>query len=110
MTGGARSKRWFAGLDAPAAAKVAVALARLEQGNLSNAKGVGEGVLEYRIDWGPGYRVYFGRDGDDAGDPADGRDQASASSATSRRAKRILDGLQAATKPRGAMNGGERWH
>ena len=29
-----------------------------------NAKGVGEGVLEYRIDWGPGYRVYFGRDGE----------------------------------------------
>ena len=27
-------------------------------------RGVGEGVLEYRIDWGPGYRVYFGRDGD----------------------------------------------
>jgi putative addiction module killer protein len=43
---------------------VAVALARLEQGNLSNAKGVGESVLEYRIDWGPGYRAYFGRDGD----------------------------------------------
>jgi putative addiction module killer protein len=55
---------WFAELDAAAAAKVAVALARLEQGNLSNAKGVGEGVLEFRIDWGPGYRVYFGRDGD----------------------------------------------
>ena len=54
---------WFAGLDAVAATKVTVALARLEQGNLSNAKGVGEGVLEYRIDWGPGYRVYFGRDG-----------------------------------------------
>ena len=57
-------ENWFAELDAAAAAKVAVALARLEQGNLSNAKGVGEGVLEYRIDWGPGYRVYFGRDGD----------------------------------------------
>jgi putative addiction module killer protein len=28
------------------------------------AKTIGEGVLEYRIDWGPGYRVYFGRDGD----------------------------------------------
>src|ERR1700723_2496985 len=56
-------EEWFSGLHAPAAAKVAVALARLEQGNLSNAKGVGEGVLEYRIDWGPGYRVYFGRDG-----------------------------------------------
>jgi putative addiction module killer protein len=55
---------WFAGLAAPAAAKVAVALARLELGNLSNAKAVGEGVLEHRIDWGPGYRVYFGRDGD----------------------------------------------
>jgi len=57
-------EHWFTGLDATAAAKVSVALARLEQGNLSNAKGVGEGVLEYRIDWGPGYRVYFGRDGD----------------------------------------------
>ena len=55
---------WFASLDAQSAAKVAVALARFKQGNLSNAKGVGEGVLEYRIDWGPGYRVYFGRDGD----------------------------------------------
>ncbi len=62
--GGSPFEEWFTGLDAPAAAKVAVALARLEQGNLSNAKGVGEGVLEYRIDWGPGYRVYFGRDGD----------------------------------------------
>jgi putative addiction module killer protein len=59
-------EEWFSGLDAAAGAKVSVAmaLARVEQGNLSNAKGVGEGVLEYRIDWGPGYRVYFGRDGD----------------------------------------------
>ena len=36
----------------------------MEQGNLSNVKSVGEGVLEYRIDFGPGYRVYFGRDGE----------------------------------------------
>ena len=36
----------------------------MEQGNLSNVKPVGGGVLEYRIDFGPGYRVYFGRDGD----------------------------------------------
>ena len=56
-------EQWFCDLDAQAAAKVAVALARVEQGNLSNVKPVGEGVLEYRIDWGPGYRVYFGRDG-----------------------------------------------
>ncbi len=62
--GGSPFEEWFTGLDASAAAKVAVALARLEQGNLSNAKGVGEGVLEYQIDWGPGYWVYFGRDGD----------------------------------------------
>jgi putative addiction module killer protein len=54
---------WFAVLDATAAAKVSVAVARLEQGNLSSAKTVGSGVLEFRIDWGPGYRVYFGRDG-----------------------------------------------
>jgi len=54
---------WFSGLDSAAAAKVSVALVRLEGGNLSNVKAVGEGVLEYRIDWGPGYRVYFGRDG-----------------------------------------------
>ncbi|MFL5283516.1 MAG: type II toxin-antitoxin system RelE/ParE family toxin [Rhodopila sp.] len=57
-------EHWFTALDATAATKISVALARLEQGNLSNVKGVGEGVLEYRIDWGPGYRVYFGREGD----------------------------------------------
>jgi putative component of toxin-antitoxin plasmid stabilization module len=44
-------EEWFSGLDLAAAAKVSVALIRLEQGNLSNAKMVGEGVLEYRIDW-----------------------------------------------------------
>jgi putative addiction module killer protein len=55
---------WFEALDSMAAAKVTVALTRIEQGNLSNAKGVGAGVHEYRIDFGPGYRVYFGRDGD----------------------------------------------
>jgi putative addiction module killer protein len=40
------------------------AVARIEQGNLSNVKAVGEGVLEFRLDFGPGYRIYFGRDGD----------------------------------------------
>ncbi len=56
--------RWFEGLDARAAAKVASALARMEAGNLSDIKGVGGGVLERRIHFGPGYRIYFGRDGD----------------------------------------------
>jgi len=54
---------WFDGLDARAAAKITVALARIEMGNLSSVKAVGTGVFEGRIDWGPGYRVYFGRDG-----------------------------------------------
>jgi putative addiction module killer protein len=45
-------------------AKVTRAIVRLEQGNFSNVKSVGEGVLEYRIDFEPGYRVYFGRDGE----------------------------------------------
>jgi len=55
---------WFAELDAAASAKIVRALARLEQGNFSNVKGVGEGVFEYRIDFGAGYRIYFGKDGE----------------------------------------------
>lgn len=64
--GGGRShfRRWFDGLDARAAAKVTTALYRLQQGNFSNAKGVGSGVYEYRIHSGPGYRLYFGKDGE----------------------------------------------
>ena len=56
--------RWFNRLDATAAAKVATALYRLERGNISNVKSVGKGVSEYKIDFGPGYRIYFGWDGD----------------------------------------------
>ena len=56
--------RWFDGLDSAAASKVRTALARMETGNLSSVRGLGGGVLEYRIHFGPGYRVYFGRDGD----------------------------------------------
>ena len=57
-------RRWFDDLDALAANKVRTALARMETGNLSNARGVRRGVLEYRIHFGPGYRVCFGMDGD----------------------------------------------
>jgi putative addiction module killer protein len=56
--------KWFNRLNAPEAARVVTALVRMEQGNFSNAKSVGEGVLENRVDFGPGYRIYFGRDGD----------------------------------------------
>ena len=52
---------WFNVLDAQAAAKITVALIRIGQGNLSNVKSVGGGVAEYRIDYGPGFRIYFGR-------------------------------------------------
>jgi putative addiction module killer protein len=51
-------------LNRDAAAKVAAALARIQQGNFSNVKGAGAGVFEYRIDFGPGYRIYFGKDGE----------------------------------------------
>ena len=51
-------------LDFRAAAKVATALYRLEQGNFSRVEGVGSGVYECKINFGPGYRVYFGKDGE----------------------------------------------
>ena len=57
-------KKWFDNLNYQAAAKVSVALARIEQGNTSNIKwfsGLGECV----IDWGSGYRIYLLREGDD---------------------------------------------
>jgi putative addiction module killer protein len=54
---------WFDDLDAVAAAKITAALYRLEQGNFSNVASVGGGVYEYKIDFGPGYRIYFGQEG-----------------------------------------------
>lgn len=56
--------RWREQLDGAARARVTAAVYRLSEGNFSNVKGVGEGVFERVIDWGPGYRVYFGKDGD----------------------------------------------
>ena len=55
---------WFDGLAGQAAAKVATAILRLEMGNTSNVKWIGGGCGEYRIDWGPGYRLYLAQDGD----------------------------------------------
>jgi putative addiction module killer protein len=54
---------WFEGLNAPAAAKVTAAIYQMAAGNWSNVKGVGCGVFERKIDFGPGYRLYFGKDG-----------------------------------------------
>ncbi len=56
-------RHWFEGLHAQAAAKIATATLRLEMGNTSRVKWIGA-IGEYRIDWGPGYRIYLGKDGD----------------------------------------------
>lgn len=56
--------RWFARLNAQAAARVGRVLYRLAEGNTSNVKAVGRGVSEYKLDFGPGYRIYFGQDGE----------------------------------------------
>ncbi len=55
--------KWLRALNVQAAAKVATALERIADGNLSNAKALGGGLLEFKIDFGPGYRIYFGREG-----------------------------------------------
>lgn len=54
---------WFDALHVQAAAKVATAVLRMEMGNTSSVKWF-DGIGEYRIDWGPGYRIYLTRDGD----------------------------------------------
>lgn len=55
--------KWITSLDDYAAARINKYLERLANGNVSNVKGVGKGVSELRIDFGPGYRIYFGWDG-----------------------------------------------
>jgi putative addiction module killer protein len=54
---------WFNALDAVTAARVDRYLRRLEAGNFGAAKSLRGGVFELRLDFGPGYRVYYGREG-----------------------------------------------
>lgn len=56
--------RWFQKIDYATQARIAVSLDRLERGNFSAAKSVRAGVSELRLDFGPGYRIYFGKDGE----------------------------------------------
>ena len=84
---------WFADLNGQAAAKVVVGLTRLAQGNCSNVKGVGSGVYEYRVNFGPGYRIYFAEDGGASRHPA-GRGSEEASAEGHQRRHRQMAGLQ----------------
>jgi putative addiction module killer protein len=49
--------------DVQVRARVRVRLNRIRMGNFGDCKSVGEGVYELRLPFGPGYRVYFGKDG-----------------------------------------------
>ena len=62
-TGASPFARWFSRLEPVAAARVATALYRLEQGNTSGLKGLGGGLFEQRLDFGPGFRIYLGWEG-----------------------------------------------
>ena len=57
-------RNWFDALEVQAAAKVSTALTRLSLGNTSNCKGLGAGIFELKIDFGKGFRIYFGKDGE----------------------------------------------
>jgi putative addiction module killer protein len=63
LSGRVPFQTWVAALDVQAQAKITIALSRLARGNRSQVKGLGGGVAELKLDWGPGYRIYFGQDG-----------------------------------------------
>jgi putative addiction module killer protein len=54
---------WFNRLRPAAAAKAAAAVARMAAGNTSGLKGLTNGLAEWKIDWGPGLRIYVHQDG-----------------------------------------------
>jgi putative addiction module killer protein len=58
-------REWRSRLNTEARLRVTTALYRVGLGNFSNVKGVGAGVFECRVNFGPGYRVYFGKDGEE---------------------------------------------
>ena len=55
---------WFRRQSADVRARIQTRIDRIELGNFGDHSGVGKGVFELRLHFGPGYRIYFGRDGD----------------------------------------------
>jgi putative addiction module killer protein len=55
---------WFDGLDSIAAARIVTSITRMQNGNFSNSKSVGSGVFENKLDFGPGYRIYYAMEGE----------------------------------------------
>jgi putative addiction module killer protein len=57
--------KWLNDLrDRQARQRIQVRIARLRLGNFGQTRSLGEGVHELKVDYGPGYRIYFGRDGE----------------------------------------------
>ena len=56
---------WFRRLEPQTRARIQTRIDRIELGSFGDCRTVGQGVFEFRIHFGPGYRVYFGRDGDE---------------------------------------------
>ena len=55
-------REWLEKLDRVIAVRVQARILRFEQGNLGDYKSIGNGVYEARLDFGPGYRLYFGKE------------------------------------------------
>jgi putative addiction module killer protein len=66
LTADARNpfREWLGTLDVAVRARVQARVLRFERGNLGDHKSVGAGVWEARLAFGPGYRIYFGKDGE----------------------------------------------
>lgn len=56
-------REWLVTLDTSVKQRIQARILRFETGNLGDAKALGEGIFEARFDFGPGYRLYFGREG-----------------------------------------------
>ena len=96
---------WFAALaDRQAQARIQARVDRVERGRFGDCEPVGEGVWELRIDWGPGYRVYYARTGERIILLLCGGDKRK-QQADIKRAKEYWRDYQERTKPKGKRPG-----